>query len=179
LVKSTPFEEIAEDQQPFAWTYNQLSKKNRAFLDDLPQAMLLKYKGHRFLLTHGSPAANDDPIYEDTPDERLAELAGMTEAGFILCGHTHLPFIRQSGSQVFINPGSVGRMIDHDPRASYCVLDIHKNSVDVEFFRVEYNLQIALDGITAAGLPELYSRLMAGSLTLAEGQAAPRKEESK
>lgn len=178
LVKSTPFEDIPEDQQPFAWSYNQLSKKDRAYMDDLPQAMLLKFKGHRFLLTHGSPAANDDPIQLDTAEERLAELAGMTEANFILCGHTHQPFTRQSGSTVFINPGSVGRTIDHDPRASYCILDIHKGRVDAQFYRVEYNLQIAVDAIRAAGLPDLYTRMMAAAVTLDEGRAMQLAEGS-
>jgi len=177
LVKTTPFEDIPESQQPFVWSYNQLSKKDRAYLDDLPQAMLLKFKGYRFLLTHGSPAANDDPIQMDTAEERLAELAGMTEADFILCGHTHHPFTRQSGRTVFINPGSVGRTVDRDPRASYCILDIRKDSVEAQFYRVEYNLEIAVDGIRTAGLPELYARVMAAAVSLDEGRAMQPGEE--
>ena len=123
-LKQTPLEDLPAETAPLGWAYKQLSKRSRKFLKDLPDTVKIKAKGHRFLLVHGSPAANDDPIYIDSPDDRLEELARMTKADFILFGHTHKPFIREALGVQFINPGSVGRPIDHDPRASYAVLNI-------------------------------------------------------
>lgn len=175
-LKKSAFEDLAEEMQPFAWSYNQLSKKNRKFLRKLPEAMRIKFKGHSFLLVHGSPAANDDPVYVDTPDERLMELASSVDAEFILCGHTHKPFSREVGRVLFINPGSIGRPIDHDPRASYAVMDIKKNTVNVEFFRVEFNLPIAVDAIRQAGMPDLYARMVEAAITLDEVKALLHQE---
>ena len=170
-LKTAIFEDLAEEMQPFAWSYNQLSRKNRKFLRKLPEAMRIKFKGHKFLLVHGSPAANDEPLYVDTAEERLIELASSGDAEFILCGHTHKPFTREAGGVLFINPGSVGRPIDHDPRASYVVMDIKKNAVNVEFFRVEFNLSIAVDTIRQAGLPDIYARMVETAITLEEAKA--------
>lgn len=165
-LKQTPMEELPEDEVPFAWTYRQLSKNSRKFIKDLPDTVKIKVKGHRFLLVHGSPAANDDPIYVDTPDERLDELSQMTKAKFILCGHTHKPFIREVNGVQFINPGSVGRPIDHDPRASYAVLNIKKSRVDIEYYRVEFNVSIAVQAIRDAGLPEQYALLVESGISV-------------
>jgi putative phosphoesterase len=164
-LKQTPMEELPEDEVPFAWTYRQLSKQSRKYIKGLPDTIKMKAKGYRFLLVHGSPAANDDPIYMDTPDDRLEELSQMTKADFILCGHTHKPFIREVHGVQFINPGSVGRPIDHDPRASYAVLNIKKTAVDVEFYRVEFNVSIAVQAIRDAGLPEQYALLVEAGIS--------------
>lgn len=167
-LKQTPLEGLDKDVFPFGWTYQQLSKKSRKFLKGLPDTIKIKAKGYRFLLVHGSPAANDDPIYIDTPDERLEELARMTKAHFILFGHTHKPFLREAHGVQFINPGSVGRPIDNDPRASYAVLNIKRSSVGVEFFRVEFNVGIAVQAIRDAGLPEQYARLVEAGIAAAD-----------
>jgi putative phosphoesterase len=160
-LKQAPFEELPGEISPFAWSLLQLTKKNRKFLQHLPEKLKIKAKGYRFLVVHGSPAGNDDPIYNDTSDDVLKELLVGVKADILLCGHTHKPFIREVLGIQVINPGSVGRPIDHDPRASYVVLNIKKSEVDVDFYRVEYNIQIAVDGIKETGLPEHYSRMVA------------------
>ena len=159
-LKKTPYKELPEEEAPFAWSYLQLSKKNKKYLKNLPEKLEIKVKGYRFLLVHGSPMANDDPIYLDTTDERLLELSAITKADFILCGHTHKPFIREVDGVQFINPGSVGRPIDNDPRACYAILNIKKSSITVEFFRVEFNMDIAVKGILESDLPDIYARLV-------------------
>ena len=165
-LKQVPIEELPEDLSPFAWSYLQLSKQSRKFLKKLPEKAKVKLRGFKFLLVHGSPAANDDPIYIDTPMERLEELAEGVNADIILCGHTHKPFIHEVKDVHIINPGSVGRPIDHDPRASYAVLTIKKKFVGVEFYRVEFDLQLAVDAIREAGLPETYARLVESGISL-------------
>lgn len=170
-LKKKAVADLPAEGQPFAWTYNQLTKKDRKFLSGIPEAIAIKYKGYSFLLVHGSPAANDDPIYADTPQERLDELAAMVKADLVLCGHTHKPFLLRSGRVSFINPGSVGRTIDHDTRASYAVLDIKKSGITVEFYRVEYDVAVAVNAIRQAGLPELYAVMAGGALTPDEARA--------
>ncbi len=164
-LKKTPYKELPEEETPFAWSYLQLSKKNRKYLKKLPEKLEVTLKGYRFLLVHGSPMANDDPIYIDTPDERLVELAANTSADCILCGHTHKPFIREVNGVQFINPGSVGRPIDHDPRASYAIINVKNSSITVEFFRVEYNIDIAVTAILESELPKIYAQLVEAGIT--------------
>lgn len=163
-LSQVPFEELPEDISPFAWSLLQLTKKNRKFLQKLPEKVKVKAKGYRFLLVHGSPAGNDDPVTIDTSDEVLKELMIGLKADIVLCGHTHKPFIREVLGIQVINPGSVGRPIDHDPRASYVVLNIKKKEIDVDFYRVEYDTMVAVDAINEAHLPEHYARMVAEGL---------------
>ncbi len=155
---------ITEEEQPFYWTYRQLSRKSREYLADLPSSIKVKLKGYRFLLTHGSPKGIADNIYADTPDEYLRELTTLTRADFILCGHTHKPFIREVDGISFINPGSVGKPVDGDPRASYCVIQVKKGFVTIDHFRVEYDLATALATMREAGQPDLYIRALEASV---------------
>jgi putative phosphoesterase len=169
-LKQVPYEELPEDLSPFAWSFMQLSKQSRKFLKKLPEKAKIKIRGFKFLLVHGSPAANDDPIYIDTAKERLEELAEGVNADIILCGHTHIPFIHEVKDIHIINPGSVGRPIDHDPRASYAVLTLKKKYVGVEFYRVEFDIQLAVEAIRNASLPETYARLVESGISLADLQ---------
>lgn len=151
-------ENISEGQQALIWTYSQLSRKSREYLSDLPMKKRLKINGNRFLLIHGSPAGYDDPIFIDTPEDRLRELTKLTNAEFVICGHTHKQFVREVDGVTFINPGSAGKPLDGDPRACYSILKIKQDSVAVEPYRVEYDVANGINGMKEANLPELFIR---------------------
>ena len=59
----------------FKWAYESLSKKSRKYLRFLSKEIRLKVKGKRILLTHASPASNQEPLTLETPQKRLQELA--------------------------------------------------------------------------------------------------------
>jgi protein phosphatase len=42
-------------------------------------------------------------------------------ADVILAGHTHLPFVREIGSRLIANPGSLGQSKAGDPHARYAL----------------------------------------------------------
>ncbi len=84
-------------------------------------------------------------------------------------GHTHVPVIFQKhganvvrydpqnihvslGRKYFVNTGSVGQPRDNDSRASYCIYDPTQR--EIQFHRVEYDVQAAQEKIRKAGLPE-------------------------
>ncbi|MDF1519370.1 MAG: SAM-dependent chlorinase/fluorinase [Brevefilum sp.] len=142
----------------FAWTYQALSKKSIKYLKTLPETRQLEIAGKNILMTHGSPASVSEHIGTDTPDNRLADLAEMTDAEIILCGHSHQAFKRKVDNTLFINPGSVGRLDDGDPRASYAVLDIQDKEVSVNFYRVPYDIMSAVDAMRMTGLPEIFAQ---------------------
>ncbi len=53
----------------------------------------------------------------------------------------------------FVNTGGVGRPKDGDPRAGYVILDVTTAGVTVEFVRVPYDVELAVQGILASALP--------------------------
>lgn len=146
--------------QALSWTYHQLSPKNRRYLKKLPGKMRVRGNGLSILAVHASPASKEEPLLPDTPEERLRELAQVAESDLVLVGHSHFPFSRQVEGAWFVNPGSVGRPLDGDPRASYAILDLRKKSIAVEHYRVDYDIASAAAAIREFGLPEIYARIL-------------------
>ncbi|HRR34305.1 MAG TPA: metallophosphoesterase family protein [Kiritimatiellia bacterium] len=172
------YNESLDDFQPLAasviaWTRRQLTEDDAKWLHDLP---LHKACGG-FTLVHSTL---------DMPDrwgyvfDTLAAEANFSYQMTALCfhGHTHVPMIYEKqqeitriepckikitfGKKYFINVGSVGQPRDGDSRSAY-VLYCAKTK-DLEFIRVAYDVQAAMEKNMRAGLPE---RL---ALRLAQGR---------
>ncbi len=116
---------------------------------------------------HGSP--DDDLCYllEDVhtgiphikSDEELIAVTKHISSQLILCGHSHLPnCVELSTGQLIVNPGSVGlpaysddepyphSMQNYSARASYAVIEHDSLGLfNVEFYKVEYSVQDAID----------------------------------
>lgn len=151
---------IPEKLFAFQWAYDQLSSSSRKKLLALPGQRRFKERGWKVLITHGSPASETEHLDPSTSDERLRELAAMTKAKIIICGHSHQPFIRLVDETWFINPGSVGRSDDGDPRASYALLRLKKESLEVTFYRLEYDYEKAASRILKFHLPEEFAQMI-------------------
>lgn len=157
---------VPEKWFSFDWTYRQMSKKSLDYLKDLSETRKETVKDWKVLFTHGSPESIDEPLTDETPQEHLKELAHKAHANIILCGHSHEPFMRFAGGSIFINPGSVGRMFDGDPRASYAVLSIKTHKVEVDFYRIDYDIEKAADAQLAAGLPDVFAEITRRGISL-------------
>lgn len=146
----------------YNWTRQHVSPATKRFLAGLPFRIdLLPRGGHlsgpRVVLVHGTPTLNTLYWTEDRPDDfclNMASHAGAKAGDVIAFGHTHLPWQREVGGIHFVNTGSVGRPKDGDWRAGYVILDVGGGSVSVEFIRVEYDLERAMQGIRESDLPD-------------------------
>lgn len=115
-----------------------LDKSSLELLQRFPAELRLKRGGKSVLITHASPAARDEKINDLMPEERLKELAALAKAKVVVFGHSHTFFDREVDGVRFVNPGSVGRQVDGDPRASYAIWDTESGTV--EHRRVAYRL---------------------------------------
>lgn len=157
---------IPEKWFAFDWAFQQLSNKSIEFLKSLPETHKETVKNWKVLFTHGSPESIDEALNDETPQEHLRDLAHKAHAKIILCGHSHQPFMRFAGGSIFVNPGSVGRPFDGDPRASYAVLSIKKKKVEVDFFRIEYDVEKAASAQQDAGLPAEFAEMTRRGVSL-------------
>ena len=140
-----------------------LSPTDAAYLQSLPKQLRLEICGMKVLVTHGSPASVDEHIYPDAPERRLRQFAAEASADLIITGHTHLQMNRDVDGVRFLNPGSVGRPVDGDPRAEYAVLNF--DPLTVEFRRVEYDVETLADEVRRL-LPESYAQVLLRGLKL-------------
>ena len=84
----------------------------------------------------------------------IAPQDGLTSAS----GHRRVIELPASGRAI-INPGSVGQPRDRDPRASYAILDLGRNILEIQ--RVEYNVAEVQRRSLAVGLPPIVGERLA------------------
>ncbi len=64
--------------------------------------------GGELLLVHASPTSPFDALSHDLDDDELNALLGDESADIIVCGMSHVPYIKDLGDQKVVNLGSVG-----------------------------------------------------------------------
>jgi len=153
----------------YEWTRSHVSAETKAFLGDLSFRIDLRplgghVAGPTVTLIHGNHALNTVYVYEERPDsflEKMARALGAREGDVICFGHTHKPWHRVVGETHFVNTGSVGRPKDGDWRAGYVLLDVAgETAVNVEFVRVEYDVEHAARAILASDLPNDFAEYL-------------------
>ncbi len=137
-------------QAAMNWTRAILQPAHRRFLRGLPWTHSGRYGGLSLTLLHAGPEYLDEAILPEHT-QRQAEIARRTQAEVLVLGHTHLAFAVNHGDLLCVNPGAVGRALDGDVRAAYAVLDTVARRAELR--RVDYDVDSAIQAITAAGLP--------------------------
>ncbi|MEW5694140.1 MAG: YfcE family phosphodiesterase [Candidatus Hydrogenedentota bacterium] len=157
---TTSVKKNSEKLLAFKWTYNNLTKSSKEYLASLPREIRLVIEGKKILLVHGTPYSIEEHLYPHTKEKRLKEIAASANADIIICGHSHNHFIRPVNNVLFINTGSVGRPDDGDPRACYAILDISKDSVSANHFRIDYDIDKTVNEIRKQALPENFAQMI-------------------
>jgi putative phosphoesterase len=129
------------------WTRKNFDTKK---LSSLP----MRIEKDNMLFTHGSPRSIFEYISPDSPRYFLESIIDL-KRDFIVLGHTHISMRIETKKGIYINPGSVGQPRDGDSRSSFAILDTE--SKDVEFHRVEYDMDETAEHNRSAGLPEYLS----------------------
>jgi predicted phosphodiesterase len=157
------------------WTRRNLNDSNLEYLSSLSEMVTTDW----VTLTHGSPR---NPTWEYLIDPLTAMINfAFFDTQIALVGHSHLPLVftvdkendkvdrklmkadevMNITTRAILNPGSVGQPRDHDPRASYGILD--PEALTWELHRVEYDFKITQAALKKAGMPvKLATRLAEG-----------------
>jgi predicted phosphodiesterase len=90
---------------------DRLTPEHVELLDGLPHPVTLDVDGFgRVLFCHGTPRDDEEVVLVDTRAQKWREVfAGVPDdVTTIVCGHTHMPFIRLVDRRLVINAGSLG-----------------------------------------------------------------------
>ena len=140
-------------QQSVDWTLAHTGQTSKDFMRALPFDLRFTVGETAVHLVHGSPRKVNEYLFEDKPARLYERLAAAEEAGVLVFGHTHKPWIREYGGVLFVNCGSVGKPKDGDPRAAFAVLEADGDRVRARIERVEYDAGAVAREVAAAGLP--------------------------
>lgn len=150
-----------EPRAVFAWTEQRVHSGTRDFLASLPSELRLGTPAGDLVAVHGSPDSVREYVFPDHPEEELAAWLGQAGARILCLGHTHQPFVRRVGEGLVLNPGSVGKSKDGDPRASYALVELEPEP-RAEIVRLPWDIEAEARLLIGAGLDSMVARLGAG-----------------
>jgi putative phosphoesterase len=142
------------------WSREHTREENKSFLRSFPDQIREEINGYNVLFVHGSPRRINEYLYEDRPEATFHRIAEAAAADVILFGHTHLPYSKRVNGALFINTGSVGKPKDGNPDAGYIMLDLSGQQPVVDFHRVRYDIQSAVDAIRTSSMPDHFAYLL-------------------
>lgn len=93
------------------WGAEQLRPDHQQLLEAMPGQVVVEVEGFGpVLFCHATPRDDAEVVLVDSRLERWTEVfAGVPkEVGTVVCGHTHMPFLRLVAGRTVLNPGSIG-----------------------------------------------------------------------
>lgn len=161
LLKGKTFKKPGKKEKRIMYTHTatDLSKENQKQLKQLRKKECIQTGNWKIGVFHGSPADPNEFLFATTPDKRFRDLGETFPFNIIITGHSHTPYYKLFNTTHFINPGSVGRMFDGIPKASFAMLYLHKKKIQVTHHRCSYNIQEVTDALTREHLPEIYKKM--------------------
>lgn len=161
------------------YAYSIIGTNEMDYLATLPAHIRLEFsfkgKPIHILMVHGSPYSNKEYLLEDKEETDFLNIFTDTGAHILLFGHSHRPYHRilpagNGADQEYvhaINVGSVGKPKDGDPRGCYVMLTLTENSnlsdkqsIEVGFIRVAYDVEKAVAGIKDSPLPDDFADML-------------------
>lgn len=134
-----------------AWAAEQLSSEHLDTLAALPDSLVLPVDGLGDVhFCHATPRDDEEVVLVDSSLERWAEVFGDLDDSVrtVVCGHTHMPFVRLAHGRLVVNPGSVGMPYGR-VGAHWALL-----GPGADLRRTEYDVQAARAAVSAtSGYP--------------------------
>lgn len=145
----------AESPYPEAiWAAAQLRPDQVELLDRIPATVRLDIDGlGGVLFCHAIPRDDEEVVLVDSRLDRWAEVHSDLDPSVrtVVCGHTHMPFVRLAHGRLVVNPGSVG--MPYAPAGAYWAL--LGADVGVALRRTAYDYDAACARIVAeSGYPD-------------------------
>lgn len=129
-----------------------LSKDSINFMLNCPEKKSLAIKSKNFLCVHGSPRSITEALY---PSSNFKNAIKNVKEDIILCGHSHVPFVKKIEDKVLFNPGSVGCSYDGQANSSYGIINITESNIDFSIKRLSYSITKLMDNAKKENFPRL------------------------
>lgn len=135
------------------WAHEALGEERVEWLRSLPAERRIRTDDDTLVLVcHASPGSQTSGFDKDLDPSVTIERVARTDARVIVCGHTHLPEVRDLGWKVIVNDGSAGYVFDGDPTASWALIDIADDQVSAEIRRTTFDTLSVANAISSRGL---------------------------
>jgi len=141
-------------QAAVEWAHDELGDERVEWLRGLPTERRLRTDDDTLVLVcHASPGSQTSGFDQSLDPNVVVERLARTDARVVVCGHTHLPEVRDLGWKVIVNDGAAGYVFDGDPTASWALVDVADGEVRAEIRRTEFDALAVANAISSRGLP--------------------------
>jgi predicted phosphodiesterase len=135
------------------WAHEALGEERLDWLRSLPSERRVRTDDDTLVLVcHASPGSQIAGLDQNLDPSVTIERVARTDARVIVCGHTHLPEVRDLGWKVIVNDGSAGYIFDGDPTASWALIDLDAGEVTAEIRRTTFDILGVANAISVRGL---------------------------
>ncbi len=135
------------------WAHDALGEERVDWLRRLPTERRWRADDDTLVLAcHASPGSQTAGFDQELDPNVTLERVSRTDARVIVCGHTHIPEIRDLGWKLIVNDGSAGYVFDGDPTASWALIDLEDGEVRAEIRRTAFDALSVANAISARGL---------------------------
>ena len=139
--------------QVLQWTRKTLNPEQLEFLRRLPPSGRLTTPIGRVRYFHGSPHDPEQRLDLMGSEADLRRLGERLAARVVVVGGTHVPFVRTVDETTFVDPGSVGLSLNHEPGADVAIVDCVGRGPKVTLHKVPYDYSSSAFDIMAWNLP--------------------------
>jgi len=143
-----------------AWTRENLAPEHLEFLRRLPAGGRVNTPVGRLRYFHGSPHDPEQRLDLMAQDRELGALAEQLGARLVVVGGSHIPLTRHVGDTIFVDPGSVGLSLNHEPGADVAILELQGLRPKISLHKVPYDFHSAAFDIMAWSLPPVIAEVI-------------------
>ena len=141
------------------FTSEETTDENKAYLRNLPKEAVISFNNKTIRFVHGSTRLINEYLKENSKE--ADEVMNNIDEDILVCGHTHIPYVKYYGEKLLVNAGSVGKSKTGSPNANYVIIDIIDSIVEVEIIEVFYDFEkVAKEIEENKILPNSFARLI-------------------
>ena len=148
-----PAQYAEAERESIMWQRGALGQDWVAWLGAAPLTVAIGTSADGLLITHATPAKDDEHVWPDASDEQLERITAGIVQRTIAFGHLHVPYVRTWRDRVFVNVASAGLPKDGDPRAHYAILTQQNGGWSVRSRRVAFDVGKVERQIRKSGMP--------------------------
>ena len=151
------------------WTKEKVSDENKKYLKTLKENIKFEVAGKKVLLVHGSPRKINQYLFFNHPEKSIKRMMDQYDADIMVCGHTHIPYVKKIDDKIIINDGSVGKQKPYNKmqekystEAKYVIIEIKENNVNTELRSIRYDYEKTAKAINESELPDEFAEIIRG-----------------
>lgn len=109
---------------------------------NLPEQIEITICDYKLKVLHGAaPTPEQAKLVMNINRPNYGKMFNLNGVDIFVFGHIHVPLVVDSGDLLVLNPGSLGRPCDGDPRAKFMVLNLDKQKVIIELRKTRYRIE--------------------------------------